>query len=77
MLRPFKTVMKQGPLAKELAYKMAYLEATVKQLGTIEDASQIAHQQAQTCELTGQTRAHWAEMANATSYSWWIRIQNT
>jgi hypothetical protein len=37
MLRPFNTVMNQGPLAKELAYKMAYLEATVKQLGTIED----------------------------------------
>jgi hypothetical protein len=38
MLRPFNTVMNHGPLAKELPYKMAYLEATVKQLGTIEDA---------------------------------------
>jgi hypothetical protein len=38
MLRPFKTVLSQGPLAKELAHKMADLEATVKQLGTTEDA---------------------------------------
>jgi hypothetical protein len=29
MLRPFKTVLSQGPLAKELANKMADLEATV------------------------------------------------
>ena len=38
MLRPFKTVMNKGPLGKELADKMDSLEATVKQLGTIEDA---------------------------------------
>jgi hypothetical protein len=31
-------VLSQGPLAKELAHKMADLEATVKQLGTTEDA---------------------------------------
>ena len=38
MLRPFKTVLSQGLLAKELAHKMADLETTVKQLGTSEDA---------------------------------------
>ena len=38
MLRPFKTVLSQGPLAKELAHKVADLQATVKQLGTTEDA---------------------------------------
>jgi hypothetical protein len=32
MLRPFKTVMHQGPLAKELANEMASLASTVKQL---------------------------------------------
>jgi hypothetical protein len=38
MLRPFNSVMKQGPLGKELADKIAALEATVEQLGATEDS---------------------------------------
>ncbi len=53
MLRPFKSVMKQGPLGKELVDKIAAHEATVEQLGTTEDSKPFAHWQAQTCELTG------------------------
>jgi hypothetical protein len=38
MLRPFKSLMKQGPLGKELADKIAALEATVEQLRATEDS---------------------------------------
>ena len=38
MLRPFKGVMTQGPLGKELADKIAALEATVEQFGATEDS---------------------------------------
>ncbi len=38
MLRPFKSVMTQGPFGKELADKIAAFEGTVEQFGATEDS---------------------------------------